>query len=244
MTYPALSDFSTGQPLSGWFVHRVSGRTAQVCATSGWALLRDLQETLQTRLSGVTRPSFDGRPITGSAVLINGSGVARGWDINLLRALWAIASMDRAPAASLAAIAADAQRGSGVISPATLAVGIWEANLSEGRTSTGATAYGLGSPGEVELPSNVVLPYIDRAPSTPTTVEGTSGLSCSAVGATPPGLAPAPTGGFIGFVTNPWVILGVIVVGVGATIALSRDVPVITPGLRTSRKNPYGRVMR
>ena len=42
--YPSPSDFMSPAPLAAWFVHRRAGRPDQLCAGTGWSLLRDLHQ--------------------------------------------------------------------------------------------------------------------------------------------------------------------------------------------------------
>lgn len=205
-----------GAPLAAWFVDRSAGGAGQVCAATGWDLLRDLQEALQARLSDAPLPTFDGSSVGPEAVPVNDPTLpARGWDGDLLRALWAVASADRAPAGYLAAVRDDAARGAGPVSAATAALGVWEAELSSGvARGTGAPVYGVGSPDAVGIPTDAVLPAMDAPPAPPSTGATRSGLACNATPAAPTALAPAPTPGPSGAaVALALLVVGAVVAG-------------------------------
>jgi hypothetical protein len=185
---PAPADFGSATPGSAWFVRRVPGQPVVECLTDGSALLGDVQHAVSARLREI------GRADLAAALVVDPS--ARGWDAPLVagvRALLARYNTGGRLASFVAALDADAaaQRvGDGVLRPA-----IWLAFLDEGRTSTGATVHGQGSPAEVDLVAPYTPPPWGRPiPPLDGRLAGTlTGLVCRPITqARPPAPPPAP----------------------------------------------------
>lgn len=225
MAYPQPSNWNSGAPLSAWYVHTAEGGTSNLCSSTGWDLLADLQTELQSRLSASPAPTYDGATVDGSDIPINDPTLpARGWDLDLLKGLYAAARAGGAPAATLDKIAGDAALGA--VGAETLAAGIWIGQrYDEGVVrGTGASRYGLGSTAEIVIPVGTMLPVFGVSPPPPTNGSRSTGAQCGVAPADAAAVAPlnrpvAP------FVINPWVLLGTLVVATGAAVALSRNVP-------------------
>ena len=209
--YPSGSDWTNGTPLSAWFTRRLVGGEPTVCQTDGWNFLRDLEEQLQSR---------------GASIDINPDA---GWTPQVLQSLATYASQDNAPGTFITSINFDA--GSGVITPTTLQVAIWEAYLNQG-SSDGNPVFGLGSPTEAEIPPGAILPSVGVMIPRPPSGVTSSGLNCQPLSQLPGGPTQANIG-LIPFQFNPWVIFGVAAAGLAAMLYATRDVPIHK---RTKRK--------
>lgn len=224
MAYPSPSDWNSAAPLSAWYVHRTQGGS-NLCSSTGWDLLADLQEELQTRLSSSPAPTYDGTTVDGSNIPVNDPTLpARGWDLDLLKGLWAAANAGHAPQATLDKIAADARAGS--IGPETLAAGIWIGQRYDAGTvvGTGTSRYGLGSTDEILIPAGTSLPNFGTAPPVPSNGERSSGARCNTAPADAASIQPIQQA-VVPFQINGWVLLATLVVATGAAVALSRNVP-------------------
>lgn len=227
MAAPNPPDFMSAAPLAAW-VTTGSGAAARVCSATGWDFLRDLQDALAERLTdGSDYRSFDGVVVDAGDVPNNDAvDQAQGWSPDTLRALYAVAARDRAPAAYLAAVRADALRGSGAVSPLTLALGVWEAEFSRGFTAAGDPVYGQGSPASISVPATAALPRIDAAPPAP--AAGTqSGVRCGAVGAPASDLQPVGQR-VVPFRFDPLVVFAVVAAAAVVAAVVTKNVPSAT----------------
>lgn len=229
MAYPERSDWTSGVPLSAWYAENVTGRAVRACQTSGWAFLRDLQETLKTRLSQAPKPTVGGATVDGSGILINdlSAGTDQGWNAPLLQALYAVAQADRAPSGYLQAVLQDLS--SGHVSIPTLQTALWVTYLNEGQNAQGDTVYGQGSPTEAMVRQDSVLPAWLVPPSRPPNGVVSSGLSCFAA---PDALTAVPSAGWKAFIGNPWVILGLATLGVAGIMVAMQNIPRSRPQTR------------
>lgn len=178
MAYPATSDWASAQPVSAWFVHRAPGAVARVCATTGWDFARDLQEYLRTRLedAGGSLPGPDGAVRAGDVAVDPAVPVYPG----TLRALWAVANRDGAPAAYLDAVATALR--ARAWNREALQTALWATYLSAGYRGD-EQVYGLGHPDEAGLPPMLALPPAASAPPRPVAAGSqgsSSGLNCVA----------------------------------------------------------------
>lgn len=233
MAYPNPSDWNSAAPLSGWYL--LNGASPQTCGATGWDLLASLQTELSARVSDAgSLPSFD---VTVNSVPINDSSNpsgAVGWSSDVLRVLYAVAQSLGASSQYLSAIQSDAQSGAGPISPATLQTGIWIADrLNHRFTSSGAEIWNAGSPADVSIPAGTSYPLMDAAP--PVAPSGTYGSRCNAVSVSEANLIPVVRT-VSPFTFSEFLILGILVVAVGAVVVMSRDIPVTGRG--GVRKNP------
>ncbi len=234
MAAPATSNWMSSAPLSAWVLH---GQNV-VCATTGWDFLQSLQTFLQSRLADQELPSFDGANVGPDAVPINDPTLpSRGWDRDLLRALWAVARRDGAPSSYLSAITDDAQ--AGTMSARTLAVAAWVSYFGQGiGAQTGQQRYGVGSPDEVSIPADIVLPSAVQAPP-PSVGAGSgtasTGFACNTIPASTASLIPISRT-VSPFSFNTLLVFGIIALGVGAAVLFTNRVP----NART-RRNPRGR---
>lgn len=225
MTYPQQSNWNSPQPLSGWITH-TERDGEKICSGDGWNLLGALQSELYERLSERSLVSYDGTAVDASTMQVNAPGSATGWDVNLLRGLWAIASAYHAPSQALDAIAADARAGSGTVSPGTFAAGVWISAFA-GTTSSGVAGY-VGTLTDIGVPEDAILPSMDQAPPAPPNAAAagiTSGLTCNAV---PPGtvaLGAVRQGVVQPFNFNLLYVLGGIVLVAGGIVAFLSFVP-------------------
>ena len=220
MAYPAPSNWTNAEPYAAWFRDR-RGQD-RVCATEGWSFLNDVGYKVQSRLeeAGGTLQSFDG-PIDAVSIAVNPDF---GWEPLLLRGLYAVARLDRAPAAHLAAIERAARSAIGtVVPPQVVQTGVWVTYLNEGATQSGQARYGLGSPDDVQLPQGAVLPTLREAIPAPTG-SAPSGLQCR-VQPRLPGEAP-PSGVATQEPFKAWPVLLVGGVVFGGLLLLSRATPV------------------
>lgn len=243
MPYPNPPDWNSSDPLSGWYLSRLSSGTS-ACSTSGWSLLGSLQSELSGRLSLLgPEPTYDGSTVDASSVPLNDAadpGSAVGWNQAVLRALYAVARAYAIPQSYLAAIQNDAQSGVGPVSPTTFQVGTWIADRIDHRFVQGSSTelYGQGSPDDVQVPSGSSLPRMDAAPPLPP--GGTTyGSVCNALSADAASLIPviqtvSP------FRFSQALIFGALAVAVGAVVFMSKDIPVTGRG--GVRKNPQGNI--
>ena len=232
MAAPATSNWMSPAPLSAWVLHGSN----IVCATTGWDFLQSLQTFLQSRLSDQELPSFDGTTVGPDVVPINDPTLpARGWDRDLMRALWAVARRDGAPSSYLSAITDDAQ--AGTVSARTLAVAAWVSYFGQGiGAQTGQQRYGVGSPDEVSIPADIVLPSASQAPP-PSVGSGAgtaaTGFACNTIPASTANLIPI-TRTVSPFSFNTLLVFGIIAVGVGAAVLFTHRVP----SAGRTRRNP------
>lgn len=234
MAYPQPSDFMSAAPLSAWV-----GRGSQVCAATGWDALRDLQDALSERLSDESAPlpSYDGLEVTADQVPNNELAEPPvGWNTATLRALWAACARDRASAAYLDAIRADAQQGAGAVSPRTLAAGVWQAEFSRGFSSDGTPVYGQGSPDDVSVPNGASLPRIDAAPPRPSSGAASSGLQCGVASQAGGGVTPIDRNAQP-FRFSPALVLGLFAAAAAVVIVVSSRVPTQPRAASSARRS-------
>jgi len=216
--YPSPSDWNNAELNSAWVV-----RSEHVCATSGWDLLFGLQLQLHDRVAAGMFRDWDGRVVTAPQPN-DPTQVATGWDDQLLRVLYGVASADRAPASYLAAIRSDAASRS--ISAQTLAVAVWVAYYNSGYVAgSGEPRYGIGSPAEIGIPAGTQLPTYGAVPPIPPS-ERTGGFNLGMDCSTP---ATPDTLGGLGvqpFQFNPLVVFGLLIGAVVVTGLLVKEVPV------------------
>lgn len=180
---PAPSWESAVEGSATFYRNIPSGR--QLCSTTGWDALADIQGALRDRLQTTgPLPAWDGTPVTADMVSVTSPDLVAGWSAPMLRALYAVAAHD-APRNSipqfLAATQADA--GTGQVSKLTLALALWVTYLSHSYTASGVDAYGSYSPLQIIIPSDTILPSFAVAPQIPVgrAASGVSGVRCTRV---------------------------------------------------------------
>jgi hypothetical protein len=231
--YPDPSDWTSGASNSAWFYDLGSGRQS-ICQTNGWNFLLTLESDLYARLASPLL-SFDGTTVSASDVsVIDPSNPSAGaWSTNLLRALYAVAARDGAPASYLQAISADAASMS--ISASTLAVAIW---IERGRSidSAGNEVFGVGSPADIRIPDGAMLPTWGVAPARPAQIS--VGFDCS-MQIPPDAVIPAATS-VIPFQMDAilvLVVIGVVIVGAAMVASKIPVRPLRNPRTRRRRRN-------
>jgi hypothetical protein len=205
--YPAPSDFTRSEGQAAWWYRELTPGQRQVCNSDGYNFLLNLAEQIRDRLGAGGKPTWDGALVTSADPSLNTTSPA--WSGAFLRALYAAARADRAPAAYLSAIQADAANSR--VSPGTLQVALWLAYYNAGWAGGGFDApvvYGQGSPNEVRIPQGAVLPRFGT-PMPPTPVApGDTCITPSVAG--PP--AHASLGGGSPFSFNLLLVVGGLVV--------------------------------
>jgi hypothetical protein len=240
VAYPSPSDWTSGAAGSAWWYFTPSSGYTQyqqgsqyVCATTAADLLTDLRGQLSTRLTANQLPSFDGGLATANDVpLVDPTAPNAGWDTGLLRALYAVAQADRVPSQYLVSIQQDAS--TQTISVNTMAVAIWEAELSHWYATNGADRYGAGSPSDITLPSTVQVPTWATPPSG--SLSPGAGFQCTQISA--PAVTPIPPPTVVPFQLNEWAVIGVAGAGALALALFGKQVPVRAD---RTRRNPRRR---
>lgn len=256
MSYPQPPDWMSGTPYSGWYLSNVSGGNPNVCSTDGWDLLVSLQTELHGRLATDgfgPLSTYDGSTVDGTGFQVNDSGSQQnyGWNAETLKALWAVASHVGLTSEYLQAIQADAQAGSGSVSPTTLQVGIWVADglYHSVYQGSGQDVYGVqvSQPSAVSIPQGTVYPSMDQPPPAQPGGGNSLGSRCNAIPPNQAALIPVAQT-VVPFRFNELLVIGLGLAVVVAMVVMSKDVPIVTPevreekarsSLRSARPNPW-----
>lgn len=215
--FPQPSSWMSPEEGSAWFF-RITP-TRQVCSTTGWDGLLDIQSALRDRLATMgPLPTWDGSMVSDRDVPDGGS-----WNVPLLRALYAVAQNDlRVPANIRTGYLNDVRASSDIaqrlIGEKTLALALWVAYVSHSFAADGSDVFGNGSPaqvtfpdGGVELPPrSVPVPRPSRDPSLIV-----AGVRCTQPEALPGGVFFTPT---------KILVAGLIGAGVLGMLSLSKHV--------------------
>lgn len=232
MSYPDPPDWNNASPLSAWYLKTTNGQTA-VCSSNGWDMLSGLQSGLHDRLTGITiaaigpLPTYDGSSVLDASINDPSLTSNTGWDVNTLKALYAVAQNYGVDQSYLSAIQSDATSGATQVSQATLQTGLWIADrLDSLIDQNGVITYGNGSPSVAEIPSATLYPSTTAPPPVSTNASSSTGQSlCNAI--TPAQLAATPVQqSIIPFVFDEWMVFGVLCVAAGVIVVLTRNVPV------------------
>lgn len=241
MTDRAQSNFVSGVPDSAWYTNH-----GQVCHTTGFSLLANLQQNLRDTLAqrgplptsgGSTIAASQLNPINFVGTAVSGDG----WTTDTLRALYALA-----PAESRPSIQNDLQiarfRQGNPLSTGTMQAAIWFAfesgvegtEVVDGETLP-VTRWGrAGTPAGISLGDNPVMPGFGQLPEIPANGVLETGRNCEAdnlSGANAPLHTPSRIG-----ISDVLIALGLLTVAAGAAL-LTRGAPTRAEQ-RAARQNP------
>lgn len=217
--YPQPSSWMSTDEGSAWFF-RITP-TRQICSTTGWDALLDIQSAIRDRLATTgPLPTWDNSIVSERDVPDGGS-----WDEPLLKVLFAVAQVDLQAGSSaivqaryLDEIENDARRRA--IGEKTLALALWVAYVSHSFGPHGEDILGTGSPAQVTFPSGRVL-----LPSFGVSVPQPQRTSVTGVRCTRPEAIP----GGVNFTPGKLLMAGFIGLGIWGMLSLSKKAVVRRP---------------
>jgi len=224
--YPAASSWISTEDGSAWFYRDTPGAGRRACSTTGWDALVDVQTEVYARLQALgPKPTWTGDQVNADSVPNTANDPAIGWNMALLQALYAVASVDMhslpqgVQTSYLNAVLADAEYDR--ISAQTLALALWVAYVSHDYDASGADTFGNGSPAQVIIPAGTALPAFNTPPPMPPARAGgtvQAGVRCVAAGTV--------AGGATTSVMSGWMTAGIIGLGIFAVLMLTKNVTV------------------